>query len=237
MNQPMTTHGDRQELAKFADLAVHWWEPTGPLKTLHQINPIRLYYIEEKLPLSDQKVIDIGCGGGILTEGLAQKGAHVTGIDMNKPVIDIAKLHQLESKTTVEYLHASAEEIAAKRPGYYDMVTCFELLEHVSHPAAIIHHCAALVKLGGHLFFSTLNRHLKSYLFAILGAEYMLNWLPKNTHDYAKFIRPAELCAWLRQAHLTPEEVRGLSYRPMSQQFELSRDVSINYLCYARRFK
>jgi 2-polyprenyl-6-hydroxyphenyl methylase/3-demethylubiquinone-9 3-methyltransferase len=235
MNQSVIQNYDFEEIAKFAALAPHWWDPTGPLKTLHQINPIRLRYIEEKSLLVNQTAIDIGCGGGILAESMAEKGAQVTGIDMSKPMIDVAKLHQLESATTVEYLHISAEEMSMTRPGYYDIVTCLELLEHIPDPVAMVHSCATLVKPGGHVFFSTLNRHPKSYLFAILGAEYVFGLLPKNTHDYAKFIRPAELSHWARQAHLTPQDIQGLHYHPLSQQFTFTHDISVNYLFYARR--
>ncbi len=231
----MDTNYDPQELAKFASLAAHWWDPTGELKTLHQINPLRLDYISQKTPLAGKQVIDIGCGGGILSESMALKGAHVTGIDMNKSVIDVAKLHQLESGTQVEYRVIAAEEMARERPGHYDIVTCLEMLEHVPDPASIIKACATLVKPGGHVFFSTLNRHLKSYLFAILGAEYLLKLLPKNTHDYAKFIRPSELSAWARQASLLLEELKGITYHPLSRYFQLTDDISVNYLLYARK--
>jgi 2-polyprenyl-6-hydroxyphenyl methylase / 3-demethylubiquinone-9 3-methyltransferase len=229
----MNENYDPQELAKFASLAAHWWDPTGELKTLHQINPLRLRYISEKVDLTDKTVIDIGCGGGILAESMASQGATVTGIDLNKPVIDVAKLHQLESGTQVEYLTISAESIAASRPGYYDVVTCLEMLEHVPDPLSIIQACAKLIKPGGHLFFSTLNRNPKSYLFAIIGAEYILKLLPKNTHDYAKFIRPSELCAWGRQCGLVPQEMKGITYRPFTQVFKLTDDISVNYLFYA----
>lgn len=231
----MNDNYDPQELAKFAALAAHWWDETGELKTLHQVNPLRLKYITEKVALSDKTVIDIGCGGGILAESMAKQGAQVTGIDMNKSVIEVAKLHQYESGTNVEYLHLSAESIANERPGYYDVVTCLEMLEHVPHPASIVQACATLVKPGGYLFFSTLNRHPKSYLFAILGAEYLLQLLPKNTHDYAKFIRPSELNAWARAANLSAQEIKGISYNPFTKQFKLTTDISVNYLFYAKK--
>lgn len=231
----MQQNYDPQELAKFAALATHWWDENGELKTLHQVNPLRLGFITKKVPLAGKRVIDIGCGGGILSESMALQKAIVTGIDMNKSVIDVAKLHQLESKTDVEYLHTSAETIAAERPGYYDIVTCLEMLEHVPEPASIIAACAKLVKPGGHLFFSTLNRNPKSYLFAILGAEYLLKILPKNTHDYAKFIRPSELSTWLRQQDLTPREMKGIAYNPFSQTFKLTGDISVNYLFHATK--
>lgn len=234
-NRFMNHNYDQEELSKFAALASHWWDADGELKTLHQINPLRLGYISKIVSLSGKSVIDIGCGGGILAESMSFKGANVTGIDLNKSVIDVAKLHQLESAANVEYLHLSTESIAAERPAQYDVVTCLEMLEHVPDPASIIQACAQLVKPGGHVFFSTLNRNPKSYLFAILGAEYLLKLLPKNTHDYAKFIRPSELGTWVRQAGLSPREIRGISYNPFSQEFKLTDDVSVNYLYHAVR--
>lgn len=231
----MTENVDQEELNKFAALAAHWWDTTGELKTLHQVNPLRLSYISEKVNLSGKSVIDIGCGGGILSESMAMQGANVTGIDMNKPVIEVAKLHLLESKTQVEYLCKSAEEIANERPASYDVVTCLEMLEHVPHPESIVAACAKLVKPGGHVFFSTLNRNPKAYLFAILGAEYFLKILPKNTHDYAKFIRPSELSMWSRKVELLPQEMRGIAYNPFSQTFKLTDDISVNYLLYAKK--
>ena len=226
---------DAQELAKFAQLAAHWWDTEGELKTLHQINPLRLAYILNKVSLTGKKVIDIGCGGGILSESMAREAAEVTGIDMNKSVIEVAKLHQLESNTNVEYLCTSAETIALERAHQYDVVTCLEMLEHVPDPASVIQACSQLVKPGGHVFFSTLNRHPKSYLFAILGAEYVLKLLPKNTHDYAKFIRPSELSRWSRQANLSPQEIIGMTYSPFSKQFKLTSDISVNYIFYATK--
>lgn len=226
---------DQYELDKFAALAAHWWDPQGELKTLHQINPIRSCYISNKINLCDKFVIDVGCGGGILSESMASLGAQVTGIDMNKSLIDIAKLHQLESGTKAEYLHVSAETFANERTACYDVVTCLEMLEHVPDPAAIVKACAMLVKPGGHVFFSTLNRNPKSYLFAILGAEYLLKLLPKRTHDYSKFIRPSELSQWAKQANLLPKEMKGITYHPFSQQFKLTSDLSVNYLLYAQR--
>ncbi|MBV9575898.1 MAG: bifunctional 2-polyprenyl-6-hydroxyphenol methylase/3-demethylubiquinol 3-O-methyltransferase UbiG, partial [Gammaproteobacteria bacterium] len=219
--------------AKFAALSAHWWDPQGELKTLHQINPLRLNYLLEKVNLANKKVMDVGCGGGILAESMALQGAEVTGIDLNKAGIDVAKLHQLESGTTVDYLCTAVEDIAAKRPEHYDVVTCLEMLEHVPNPVSIVEACAKLVKPGGHLFFSTLNRNLKSYLFAILGAEYLLKLLPKNTHDYGKFIRPAELNAWARKSSLLPKEIKGIAYHPITKQFKLTNDISVNYLFYA----
>jgi 2-polyprenyl-6-hydroxyphenyl methylase/3-demethylubiquinone-9 3-methyltransferase len=235
MSLMMSINVDPQEIDKFAALAAHWWDPNGELKTLHQINPLRMQYISEKINLSGQKVIDVGCGGGILTESLAKQGAIVTGIDLSKPGIEVAKLHQLESGLEIEYLHTPIETLAAERPASYDILTCLEMLEHVPDPTAIVEACALLVKPGGHLFFSTLNRNMKSYLFAILGAEYVLKILPKNTHDYAKFIRPSELTNWGRRAGMAPQELKGIAYQPFSKQFSLTDDISVNYLFHAIR--
>jgi 2-polyprenyl-6-hydroxyphenyl methylase / 3-demethylubiquinone-9 3-methyltransferase len=231
----MNQNCDPAELAKFAALASHWWDETGELKTLHQVNPLRLGYIKEKIDLTNKTIVDVGCGGGILTESLAREGAIVTGIDMNKSVIDIAKLHQLESGVQIDYLHTPVETLAMNRPGHYDVVTCLEMLEHVPNPAAIIQACATLAKPGGHLFFSTLNRNPKSYLFAILGAEYLLKLLPTNTHDYAKFIKPSELSQWAREAGLEPKHLRGIGYHPLQKNYFLTDDISVNYLFYARK--
>lgn len=231
----MSRNVDLAEISKFSQHAAHWWEPAGALKTLHQINPLRLGYILEKTPLANKTVIDVGCGGGILTESMAAAGALVTGIDMNKEALTVAKLHQLESGLQINYLQQTAEDTAAQLPQAFDIVTCFEMLEHVPDPAAIVAACATLVKPGGHLFFSTLNRSLKSYLFAIVGAEYILQILPKNTHDFAHFIRPAELAAWIRDAHLTTQELKGLTYNLLTQHFRLGDDTSVNYFIYAKR--
>ncbi|HTM63230.1 MAG TPA: bifunctional 2-polyprenyl-6-hydroxyphenol methylase/3-demethylubiquinol 3-O-methyltransferase UbiG [Gammaproteobacteria bacterium] len=229
----MTNNTDQQELKKFAQHASRWWDTEGELKTLHQINPLRLQYIKDHVDLNQKSVIDIGCGGGILTESMAQCGANVTGIDMAKPVIDAAKLHLHESGLNIEYLTISAEEIAAERPEQYDVVTCLEMLEHVPDPEAIVRACAALVKPGGHIFFSTINRNPKAYLFAIVGAEYILNILPKNTHDYSKFIRPSELGSWARLSGLNTHCTRGIHYSPFTKTFSLTDDVSVNYLLHA----
>jgi len=185
--------------------------------------------------VKNKNILDIGCGGGILTESLTQLGAYSTGIDMNKSLIEIAKLHQLETGLTIEYRHQSAEAIAAELPENYDVITCMEMLEHVPDPAAIVKACAKLVKPGGHVFFSTLNRNPKSYLMAILGAEYVLKLLPKNTHDFSKFIKPSELSSWLREAGLSIKEMRGIAYNPFTKQFKLTNDISVNYICYARK--
>ncbi len=221
---------DKIEIAKFAKLAAHWWDPQGQLRTLHDINPLRLNYIDEKTSLEGKKVLDIGCGGGILSESMAKQGAHVTGIDLGEEALQAAQAHQEKSNTNVNYLLISAEELAMTHAHAFDVVTCLELLEHVPDPTSIIHAAAKLVKPGGQVFFSTLNRNVKSYLFAIVGAEYLLKMLPKNTHDFAKFIRPSELAEWTRQAGLVVSDITGMSYNPFTKEYSLSRDVSVNYL-------
>lgn len=229
-----TQNFDKHELDKFKQLAMQWWDTEGELKTLHQINPLRLGFIKEKSDLAGQVVLDVGCGGGILTESLAKEGAFVTGIDLNESVIDIAKIHQIESGVKVNYLCMSIESLAEEKK-QFDIITCMEMLEHVPDPMSVIASCAKLVKPGGHIFFSTLNRNIKSYLFAIVGAEYILKILPKNTHDYAKFIRPGELCDWVRKAGLSPNEMKGITYHPFSKTFTLTDDNSVNYLLYAKK--
>jgi 2-polyprenyl-6-hydroxyphenyl methylase/3-demethylubiquinone-9 3-methyltransferase len=231
----MTSNFDTEELKKFADLAAHWWDPNGELKTLHQINPLRLDYIAKITPLENITILDVGCGGGILSESMANAGANVTGIDLNQSLIDVAKLHQLESKTTAQYRCIAVETLAAEQPGAFDVVTCMEMLEHVPDPAAIVKACYTLVKPGGSVFFSTINRNPKAYLFAIIGAEHLLKLLPKNTHDYAKFIKPSELSTWCREAGLTPRGMAGVSYNPFTQQLKLTDDVSVNYMLHAAR--
>jgi 2-polyprenyl-6-hydroxyphenyl methylase/3-demethylubiquinone-9 3-methyltransferase len=221
---------DPAEIAKFSELSTHWWDTEGELRTLHQINPLRLRYINDKAKLAGKNVLDIGCGGGILAEGMAKIGANVTGIDMSESSINVAKLHQYESGTNVDYLVTTAESLAAERPAQFDVVTCLEMLEHVPDPASIIQAAAKLVKPGGQVFFSTINRTVKSYLLAIVGAEYILKLIPKNTHDYAKFIRPSELSAWARAAGLRTQDVVGMTYNPFTKECKLSEDVSVNYL-------
>jgi 2-polyprenyl-6-hydroxyphenyl methylase/3-demethylubiquinone-9 3-methyltransferase len=221
---------DPIEIAKFSVSANHWWDTQGQFRTLHDINPLRLDYINKRSPLAGQKVIDIGCGGGILAEGMVKLGAQVTGIDMSKEALSVAKLHQIESELNIEYLHTTAEEIAQERAEQYDIVTCLEMLEHVPDPTAIVKACAHLVKPGGHVFFSTLNRSLKAYLFAIVGAEYILKLLPRQTHDFAKFIRPSELSEWSRQCGLTVKNMTGIQYNPFNKKFSLNEDISVNYL-------
>ncbi|MDH5357870.1 MAG: bifunctional 2-polyprenyl-6-hydroxyphenol methylase/3-demethylubiquinol 3-O-methyltransferase UbiG [Gammaproteobacteria bacterium] len=226
---------DPTEVAKFEALATSWWDIEGESKPLHEINPLRLGYIESRCELNDQQAIDVGCGGGILSEALAKSGANVTGIDMGEMPLNIAKLHALEAELTIDYQQMTAEQKAAQSAGQYDVVTCMEMLEHVPDPVSVIHACAQLVKPGGNLFFSTLNRHPKSYLFAILGAEYILKMLPKGTHDYKRFIRPSELASWCRQAGLDVHDITGLSYNPLTKTYALGDDVKVNYLMHCRK--
>lgn len=230
-----TPNVDPEEIKKFAALAAHWWDTTGELRTLHEINPLRMQLITDTTPIAGKKIADIGCGGGILSESLAKAGAEVTGIDMNEAAIQVAKLHLLESKTNVNYECLTAEALAKREPAQYDVITCLEMLEHVPDPEAIVKACAQLLKPGGHVFFSTLNRTPKAYLFAIIGAEYVMRLLPRHTHDYAKFIRPSELSHWCEKAGLRPASMNGISYNPFTKQFKLSRDYGVNYLMCARK--
>jgi len=223
-------NADPLELQKFSDLAHRWWDPTSEFRPLHEINPLRLEWINARVPLAGKKVIDIGCGGGILSESMARKGADVTGIDLGEKPLKVADLHSLESGVPVRYKLIAAEDMAAQEPGQYDVVTCMEMLEHVPDPGAIVRAAAALVKPGGHVFFSTLNRNPKSYLFAIIGAEYVLRMLPKGTHDYAKFITPSELAQYVRSAGLETQGLRGLSYNPLTKIYSLNDDTSVNYM-------
>lgn len=227
---------DRAEIAKFEELAHRWWDRHSEFKALHDINPLRANYIDERSPVAGKMLLDVGCGGGILAEAMASRGATVTGIDMGEAPLAVARLHQLESNVSVDYRQITAEELAAERPGTYDVVTCMEMLEHVPDPQSVISACAALCKPGGDLYFSTLNRNPKSYLFAIVGAEFVLKLLPKGTHDYAKFIRPSELAAWLRSADLELQDMCGMLYNPLTQTYRLdARDVSVNYLLHAKK--
>ena len=231
----MSTNVDPVEIQKFADLASRWWDPQGEFKPLHDINPLRLNYIDDRAPLANQQVVDIGCGGGILSESMAARGANVLGIDAGRGPINVARLHALESGVELEYRQITAEQLAAEQPEAFDIVTCMELLEHVPDPASLIRACAQLVKPGGHVFFSTINRTPQAYALAVIGAEYILRLLPKGTHDYRKFIRPAELDRWVRAAELRTEDLSGMSYNPLTRTFSLGRNLQINYLCHTRR--
>jgi 2-polyprenyl-6-hydroxyphenyl methylase/3-demethylubiquinone-9 3-methyltransferase len=223
-------NADPQEIQKFSELAHRWWDPTSEFRPLHEINPLRLEWINARVPLAGKQVCDVGCGGGILAESIAKKGATVTGIDLSEKALKVADLHSLESGIKVRYELIAAEELAAREAGQYDVVTCMEMLEHVPDPAAIVQACAKLVKPGGHIFFSTLNRNPKSYLFAIIGAEYVLGLLPRGTHDYAKFITPAELSGFARKADLEVEALKGMTYNPLTKIYSLNQDTSVNYL-------
>jgi 2-polyprenyl-6-hydroxyphenyl methylase/3-demethylubiquinone-9 3-methyltransferase len=225
-----TLNADPAELQKFSDLAHRWWDPASEFKPLHEINPLRLGWIDSKAGLAGRKVLDIGCGGGILAEGMAGLGAEVTGIDLSEKALSVARLHLFESGHKVDYRLYSAEALAEEMPGRFDTVTCMEMLEHVPDPASIVAACARLVKPGGHVFLSTLNRNPKSYLFAIIGAEYLLRLLPAGTHEYARFIKPSELSRYCRNARLDVQEVIGLSYNPLTKTYALGRDTDVNYL-------
>ncbi len=223
-------NADPQELQKFSALAHRWWDPTSEFRPLHEINPLRLEWINARVPLAGKTVLDVGCGGGILAESIAKKGAKVTGIDLSEKALKVADLHSLESGVDVRYELIAAEELASREAGHYDVVTCMEMLEHVPDPAAIVQACATLVKPGGHVFFSTLNRNPKSYLFAIIGAEYILRLLPRGTHDYMKFITPAELSQYIRRAGLEVDALKGMTYNPLTQIYSLNQNTDVNYL-------
>ncbi len=228
-------NADPIELEKFSKLAHRWWDPTSEFKPLHDINPLRLEYIDRIAQLNGKAVLDVGCGGGILSESMAGKGASVTGIDLGDKALQVARLHLLESGKKVEYRKVAVEVLAEEQPGHYDVVTCMEMLEHVPNPASIVRACAQLVKPGGHVFFSTLSRNPKSYLFAVIGAEYVLNLLPRGTHDYAKFIKPSELAQLCRNARLDVCGITGMSYNPFSKTYTLGSDTSVNYMIVGRR--
>ena len=228
-------NADPAELQKFSELAHRWWDPASEFKPLHDINPLRLGWINGKADLLDKTVLDVGCGGGILAESLASAGARVTGIDLSEKALSVARLHLFESGLSVDYRLISAEDLAEEMPAHFDVVTCMEMLEHVPDPASTIAACARLVKPGGHVFFSTLNRNLKAYVQAIIGAEYVLNMLPRGTHEYAKFIKPSELSRHCRNAGLDTHELIGLSYNPLSRLYSLGRDTDVNYLLHTRR--
>lgn len=227
---------DTAEIAKFEALASRWWDKNSEFKPLHDINPLRANFIDQRSPVAEQKIIDVGCGGGILAEALAQRGAQVTGIDMGEAPLGVARLHALESGVDVIYEKITAEEKAIQMRGEFDVVTCMEMLEHVPDPASIVKACASLVKNNGDVYFSTINRNPKSYAFAILGAEYILKLLPKGTHDYSKFIRPSELAAWMRTAGLELQSITGMTYNPITKHYKLNpQDVSVNYLIHAKK--
>ena len=229
----MTTklNADPAELAKFSDLAHRWWDLEGEFRPLHQINPLRLAWINSLSPLGNKSVLDVGCGGGVLSDAMARSGANVTGIDLSSKALRVAQLHALEAQTpNVNYREVSAEALAEEQPGTFDVVTCMEMLEHVPDPASVVRACSALVKPGGWVFFSTLNRNPKSFLLAIVGAEYVLNLLPKGTHEYAKMIRPSELASYCRSAELDLRHTRGMEYNPITKRYWMSDDASVNYL-------
>lgn len=223
-------NADPLELKKFSDLAHQWWDPTSEFRPLHEINPLRLDWINSHAPLAGKKVVDIGCGGGILAESMARKGADVTGIDLSEKALKVADLHSLESGVQVRYELIAAEDLAGRETERFDVVTCMEMLEHVPDPAAIVAACARLAKPGGRIFFSTISRNPKAYLHAVLGAEYILRLLPKGTHDYAKFITPAELSQFARQANLTVDALKGMGFNPLTKIYSLNSDTSVNYL-------
>jgi ubiquinone biosynthesis O-methyltransferase len=230
-----TPNVDPNEIRKFEDLAWRWWDRDSEFKPLHDINPLRLNYIDDHAHISGKTVIDIGCGGGILAESMAQRGANVTGIDMGATPLEVAELHALESQVEVTYRQISAENMAATAPASFDVVTCMEMLEHVPDPASVIAACASLVKPGGDVFFSTINRNPKAFAFAILGAEYVMQMLPKGTHEYAKFIKPSELERWARSVGLELRNITGMTYNPLFQSYRLGKDVDVNYLMYFKK--
>jgi len=229
----MTTQNvDPAEIAKFEELANRWWDTHGEFKPLHEINPLRLQYIDKRVGLSGKKVLDVGCGGGILAESMAASGADVLGIDMGKAPLTVAKLHAMEAEIDLHYRQVTVEELAEEMPGQFDAVTCMEMLEHVPDPASIIRACHKLVKPGGDVFMSTINRNPKAFMFAVVGAEYLLQMLPKGTHDYKKFIKPSELSTWARQADLELKDISGISYNPLTKAYKVGNDVSVNYMAH-----
>lgn len=235
-NTATPSNVDQAELAKFSDLAHRWWDPESEFRPLHQINPLRLEWINGLVPLEGKKVLDVGCGGGILTDAMARTGAQALGIDLAAKSLKVAQLHALEAQTpNVQYREVAVEALAAEQPESFDVVTCMEMLEHVPDPSSIVRACARLVKPGGHVFFSTLNRNAKSFLFAIVGAEYVLKLLPRGTHEYAKFIRPSELARDCREAGLDWQHTRGMEYNPITRRYWMSNDTSVNYLVATQR--
>ncbi|MCL1825934.1 MAG: bifunctional 2-polyprenyl-6-hydroxyphenol methylase/3-demethylubiquinol 3-O-methyltransferase UbiG [Betaproteobacteria bacterium] len=230
-----TLNTDPSELDKFSELAHRWWDPASEFRPLHEINPLRLDWIDAMAGLSGKKALDVGCGGGLLAEGMASRGAEVTGIDLSEKALSVARLHLFESELKIDYRHIPAEALAETHAGQFDIVTCMEMLEHVPDPASIVTACARLVRPGGQVFFSTLNRNPKSFLFAIVGAEYVLKLLPRGMHDYARFIKPSELARFCREAGLVTASMNGLSYNPFTRAYSLSHDTSVNYMMQARR--
>ena len=228
-------NADAAELARFERIAARWWDPQGEFRPLHALNPLRVDYIAERADLNGTRVLDVGCGGGLLCEGLAARGAKVTGIDLGEEALEVARLHQLESGAQVDYRRGSAESFAETNETPFDVVTCLELLEHVPDPGSVINACAALVRPGGTVFFSTINRNPKSFLMAIVGAEYLLNLVPKGTHEYAKLIKPAELSRWIRASHLHLEELTGVHYNPITERFFMGGNVDVNYFAVCKK--
>jgi 2-polyprenyl-6-hydroxyphenyl methylase/3-demethylubiquinone-9 3-methyltransferase len=232
----MTVNADPQELAKFSELAHKWWDTESEFRPLHQINPLRLDWIEGQVRLAGKRVVDVGCGGGILSDAMARRGAEVLGIDLATRALKVAQLHALEANTeSVTYREIAVEDLARESPEHFDVVTCLEMLEHVPDPASVVRACAALAKPGGWVFFSTINRNAKAFALAIVGAEYALRLLPKGTHEYARFIRPSELAGWAREAGLDAEGMRGLSYNPLTKRYRLGADTGVNYLLACRK--
>jgi 2-polyprenyl-6-hydroxyphenyl methylase/3-demethylubiquinone-9 3-methyltransferase len=234
-SEPKNENVDAAELQKFATLAHRWWDANSEFKPLHEINPLRLNFIHNIVDLKGKRVLDVGCGGGILSESMSIKGAEVTGIDLGEKALNVAKLHALETKTKVNYQLISVEELAQQQPDSFDVVTCMEMLEHVPDPASIVAACARLLKPGGQVFFSTINRNPKAYLFAVIAAEYVLNMLPRGTHEYEKFIKPSEISSWVRNADLSVESLKGMSYNPLSKLYSLGNDVAVNYILHATK--
>ena len=236
MSASTLLNADPAELAKFSDLAHRWWDPQSEFRPLHQINPLRLDWIQSQLPLNGVRVLDVGCGGGILADSMARKGAEVLGIDLAGKALRVAQLHALEAQTpNVHYREIAVEALAIEQPASFDAVTCMEMLEHVPDPASVVRACAALVKPGGWVFVSTINRNAKAFLFAILGAEYLLNLLPRGTHEYDKFLRPSELAGYCRASGLQLQHSRGIEYNPLTRRYRLSADTSVNYMISTRK--